>query len=453
MPGGFPSDFDPLNHPSPAALVAAFPLPGLPLDDWQLLALALLALVASGFCAMLRSTLLHSVPSRVLEQVQHEERRSRLAPMLERAESLATSASVLEHCAQIIFIFLVLTAWKDMSSLAALGLTVFVTVPVLVFVSDLLPNGLRSLESDAWLCRVLPGFEFVQRPVALLTALLEGTRRFLMRVMGIQEPQRAARQLMEGLRYVFEDSARSDEFKDAEREIIENVVDFYNLDVAEIMTPRTELAAVNVNDGVGAAVELFTQSGHSRLPVFEKSLDTIIGIAYAQELIGKVRNRNLKEMELRPLLQPVGFVPETKLVSELLNDFRKERLKMAVVLDEYGGTAGVITLGDIVEELVGGMREELGDPAPAMIVRLEDGSIKIEANMRICEINEFLEDELEVELPEEADYETLAGFVLSEMGRFPKPGEYFEWNQMRFSILEANDRRVLRVLLSMPQAV
>jgi putative hemolysin len=441
-----------LNDPSHTAFLAAFLFQGSQIAQWQVSCIALVALASSGFFALLRNALLHSVPSRVLEQIDDAAERARMQPLLERAEALATSASVFERGSQIVFIVLLVTLWNETLTLSSLGLTVLVSVPLLVFISDLLPNSLRGPNSDSILCRALPLFNQVQRPVAVLSLILEGMRRVLMRLLKIQAPSRAARHLIEDLRNLIEDSGRHGEFGESEKEIIENVVDFYNLDVADLMTPRTELEAVNVADGVQGLVKQFSESGHSRLPVFENSLDTIIGIAFAQELIGKVHARNLENMELKPLLQPVGFVPETKRVSELLNEFRKDRLKMAVVLDEYGGTAGIITLGDIVAELVGEMREELGELAPEAIQRLEDGSIKIEANTRISEVNEFLEDDLSMELPEEADYETLAGFVLSEMGRFPKAGDHFEWHRMRFSILEANDRRVLRVLLNIPKA-
>jgi putative hemolysin len=226
------------------------------------------------------------------------------------------------------------------------------------------------------------------------------------------------------------------------------VVEFYDVDVAEVMTPRTELTAVELGQGAREVVRAIASSGHTRIPVYEKSLDSIVGVVFAQEMVELVADGRVEECELRDLVRPVHFVPETKLVSELLADFRRDKQKLAVVLDEYGGTSGIVTMGDVVAELVGEMREELGEEPPIPIRRMPDGTIEIQGTTRVGEVNE----ELELELPEEEDYDTLAGFVLSELGRFPKPGEAFERKGLEFTVMDASDRRVHKILLRLPQA-
>jgi len=444
-----------LNTPGPA-VPSATALPELPaLGDLELVLFALVALGLTAFFAVLRSALLHSVPGRVLEKARDDEERGNLRPLLERAESLATSASVFEITCQIFFVYFVFLAARsaldeatgEPQLVGSMGAALVISVPLLVFAGDVLPGMLRGERSDRLLRSVLPAFDWLRRPLAAVIYALDVTRRGTMRLLRVPERPRSVRRIVEGLRDVIEDSDREHELRESEREIIENVVDFHDVDVAEVMTPRTDVAAVEVGEGVGAVIRLIAKSGHTRIPVYEKSLDSIIGVAYAQELV-RLLLVDRGQPDLRDLVRPANFVPETKLVSELLAEFRRGEQKMAVVLDEYGGTSGIVTMGDIVAELVGDVRDELGKPEPAPLRHLPDGSIEVAGQMRIGELNE----ELELQLSEEEDYDTVAGFVLAEFGRFPKRGESFEWDGTEFTVADASDRRVLKVLLRLPEA-
>jgi CBS domain containing-hemolysin-like protein len=414
---------------------------------------ALGALGLTTVFAILRAALLHSVPSRVLELARGEERRQRLRPHLERAESLATSASVYGLTCQILFVVFVWVLVGEVLggeglSTSSMGLSLVIAVPLLVVATESLPAALRGERSDRLLARVLPAFVVLQRPLAALVALLEATHRLLQRLLRIQERPASTREIVEGLRAVIEDSEREQDLAESERELIENALGFHDVDVAQVMTPRTGIHAVELQDGIGEVVRVIAETGHSRIPVYDRSLDRIVGVAYVQEILQALPGNGAKDRDLASLLRPVLFVPETKLASELLSEFRRKRQKVAVVLDEYGGTAGLVTMGDLVTELVGEMPAELGQRAPAPITRYPDGRVEVLGTMHVSEVNE----ELGLELPEEEDYETLAGFVLAELGRFPKKGERFERDGVAFVVSEASDRRVLRVELRLPAA-
>jgi CBS domain containing-hemolysin-like protein len=423
-----------------------------PLDTDGIVLFALGALALTALFGLVRAALLHSVPSRVLELAQGEERRARLRPLLERAESLATSASVCWITCQILFVVFVwvlvgeLLGGEGLSS-SSMGLSLVITVPLLVMAGELLPSALRGERSDRFLTRALPAFEVLQRPLAALILALEGTRRVLMRVFRIQE-RRSTREIVEGLRAVIEDSEREEDLAESEREIIENALGFHDVDVAQVMTPRTEIDAVELSEGVQEVVRLMAENGHTRIPVYDKSLDRIVGVAYAQEILQAIAKGEMATRHLESLLRPVLFVPETKLASELLAEFRRNHQKIAVVLDEYGGTSGLVTMGDIVTELVGEMPGELGMKEPAPITRLADGRVEVLGTTRVSDVNA----ELGLELPEEEDYETLAGFVLAEFGRFPRAGEAFERGGIAFQVTEASDRRVTKVEIRLPAA-
>ena len=245
---------------------------------------------------------------------------------------------------------------------------------------------------------------------------------------------------------MIEDSQREEDLAESEREIIENALGFHDVDVARVMTPRTEIHAVEVSDGIHEVVRVIAETGHTRVPVYEGGLDRIVGVAHAQEVLQAVARGEADKQPLASILRQVLFVPETKRASELLAEFRRKHQKVAVVLDEYGGTSGLVTLGDIVTELVGDMPGELGRKEPEPIVRLGEGRFEILGTTRIPEVN----GELGLTLSEEEDFETLAGFVLAEMGRFPRRGESFEHQGVSFVILYATDRRVNKIEVRLP---
>ncbi|MEW6073973.1 MAG: hemolysin family protein [Planctomycetota bacterium] len=432
-----------MNIPSAAVLGTAFvPRPRVELDPALALCLAAAALALTAFFALLRSALMHSVSARVLDRARSEEDRRRLTPLLARAEPLATSASILEITCQIVFLVLVFAgSGGEPLDAIAVAVALAVTVPLLVFAGEVLPAALRGERSDALLRTVLPAFAVLQRPLAAIIYGLEGTHRATMRLFRIPARPPSARQIVEDFRTVVEDSERPEGLREAEREIIENVVEFYDVDVAEIMTPRTELLALEVEDPVEEFIRRIAESGHTRIPVYEENLDTIIGIAYARDVLQLVATGRVQGATMSDLVRPVTFVPETKLVSELLAEFRRTRQKMAVVIDEYGGTAGVVTMADILAELVGEIPGEHEAAAPAPVVKFPDGSFEVQGATHVSDVNA----EIGLDLPEEEDFETLAGFVLSELGRFPKEGESFQTAGAEFTVAAASDRRVLRV--------
>jgi len=437
--------------PSPAFLTIR-PRP-FPLDADGVLFLALGALALTTLFGLLRSALLHSVPSRVLDLARGDERRLRLRPLLERAESLATSASIYWITSQILF---VVFAWVLVGEVlggeglspSSMGLALLVTVPLLVFAGELLPGALRGERSDRFLARTLTAFDLAQRPLAAVIVGIEGARSLLMRVLRVRQRPSSTREIVEGLRAVIEESERQQDLAESEREIIENALGFHDVDVAEVMTPRTEVQAVELSAGVQEVVRVIAETGHTRIPVYDKSLDRIVGVAYAQEIVQTIARGEMASRDLGSLLRPVLFVPETKLASELLSEFRNRRQKIAVVLDEYGGTSGLVTMGDIVTELVGEMPAELGQSEPEPITRLSDTHYEVLGTTHVSEVNE----ELGLALPEEEDFETLAGFVLSELGRIPRKGESFEREGLTFLVQEASDRRVLKVEVRLPVA-
>jgi len=415
--------------------------------DWSTLSWAFVwtapFLLASALFAVLRSSLLHSNASRVLARIGSPGRKARIEPLLARADSLATSAGILEVTCELAFATQVLR-WlsaPDPADGRAILLTVLIAAPSILLASQALPTALALGVGDRLLVWCLPTFHALQIPLRWLVGALEAASRVLMRVVGVRQDPASARQIVEGLREVIEDSEISGDLDETEREIIGNVMEFRDVNIAAVMTPRIEVRGVEIDESLLAAVQRMAECGHSRVPVYEGSLDRIVGVLTARDLLQAAGERGMQEQPLRAILRPAYFVPETKLLSELLAEFRREKIKLAIVLDEYGGTAGLVTLGDIIREIVGDIQDEFDETGLHPVRRLSDGRIEIDAGLHVSEVNR----EVGTELPEDGGFETLAGYVLAELGHFPKRGETFSAGLFEYTVLEASDRRVIRV--------
>jgi CBS domain containing-hemolysin-like protein len=404
-----------------------------------------LALVACGAFQFVRLSLQRSSPARILPHLPVAARRERIEALLAHADQLGQSAGVLALGAGTAFALALVASLAEGEALDArtLLLAAGIAVPALLLGAEIVPAALALRLGDALLARGLPAFYFLQWPIAGPVRLLEILRRALLRVAGSEQDPHSSRAIVEGLREVIEENAISGALDETEKEIIGNVMEARDVNVAAIMTPRTEIEALEIGEGLAGAAQRFAASGHSRVPVYEGSLDRIVGVLTARDVLAIAADDGLGTEKLRSVLRPAWFVPETKPVSELLSEFKREKLKLAVVLDEYGGTAGIVTLGDVVQQLVGDIQDEF-DEAPAQPVRrLPDGSAEVDASLNVGELNE----RLELALPEDEHYETLAGFVLSELGHFPRRGERLRAAGCELTVIEASDRRVLKVLV------
>ncbi len=228
---------------------------------------------------------------------------------------------------------------------------------------------------------------------------------------------------------------------DEELEMIENVLVLNETTAGEIITPRTELAAVDVHCGIKEVLDKIIGAGHSRLPVYEDKIDNIIGLVYAKDLLSEI-GRDQDKFQLKDYLRPAYFIPESKTLRELLHEFQSKKQHLAVVIDEYGGVAGIVTIEDILEELVGEIEDEYEKKSPARIKVIEEGKVlEMDAKVYVEDLN----SEFDVELPEDEDYDTIGGFVSSHLGYIPKNGEIFDYENLRFRVLSAEPRKINRL--------
>lgn len=225
-------------------------------------------------------------------------------------------------------------------------------------------------------------------------------------------------------------------------EMIHGLMELHEVQVSQIMTPRTDVVMLPLSMSIEEASREVVESGHSRLPVFHSSRDDIVGILYAKDLLPHLHDpespgRSLASLSLRKPL----YVPENKPVDVLLRDFQKQRIHLAVVLDDYGGVAGLVTIEDVIEEIVGEIQDEYDEEDAPTVQIIDERTAEVDARLDIDCVN----DQTGLNIPEGPDYDTIGGFVVANIGRIPHPGEFFVHNGAKFTVLDASDRAVRRL--------
>ncbi|MDY6400368.1 MAG: hemolysin family protein [Synergistales bacterium] len=227
----------------------------------------------------------------------------------------------------------------------------------------------------------------------------------------------------------------------SERRMIDGIIDFDETKVHEIMIPRTDMIALEADDTLDKAVKLFIDEGHSRIPVYEESPDNIIGILYVKDTLKNLLDSDLT-CEVKNLLRKPIFVPETIKTAEVLEAMRREHIHIAIIVDEYGGVAGLVTMEDILEQIVGEIQDEYDQEVPE-IQKLEDGSYSVQGGISLENLSEALGSEFESD-----DAESLGGLVLTLSGSFPEEGEIFEYNGWKIKVEALEDHRITLLNLS-----
>ncbi len=259
---------------------------------------------------------------------------------------------------------------------------------------------------------------------------------------------------------VVEDAQEEGKFDEVERDMIEAVVKFRNRTVSQVMTPRTQIAGMPLTSDLGQVTKAIRSIGHSRIPVYDEDLDHIVGIFYVKDLMRWLAgdfgggSRTGKTFDLRALVRPCIFVPETKTIRELLPELLGKRVHIAMVADEFGGTVGLVTIEDIIEEVFGDIQDEYEAPVPAgdeIRVHESGRSVDIDGSTSIEDANSALQD-LGIELPISEEYATVAGFVAVTMGRIPLAGESFAFGETgKVTVLSAEPTLVTRVRIEFAQ--
>lgn len=414
------------------------------------------ALALSALLSSVSSALRSFSRARLEEVIEHagETRRAlRLRAIGANPEAYAAGITLLRMLASTLAA-LAIVFWVGSIRAQAVpdGVTVLIGVAIatgaLWVVSGVIPDGVANHAGERLIAALaLPiraAHSTLYPLVALARVLDEIVRRLAGGTNGAGNEEINAEILS-----IVSEGQREGHLDETDREMLEAVVEFRSTLAESVMTPRTEIDALVYTDEIDGVKAFLDQHGHSRVPVYEDNLDHIVGILYAKDLLRWLANHDpaTDAFELRTILREPTFVPETKTVRELLAELLAEKVHIALIIDEYGGTSGLVTIEDIVEEIFGEIQDEYEDPEdePGGVTLDEGGAgAIIDARTEIDDANDGL-GRLGIEIPESDDYDTVAGFVNSTLGRIPDAGETFEAGVMRVEVLEAEPTRVLRL--------
>jgi CBS domain containing-hemolysin-like protein len=335
------------------------------------------------------------------------------------------------------------------SEAAAVGYaTGLMTVLVLIF-GEITPKSIAVHHPVAFARVVIrPVFvlSVVLYPVGRAFTWLTGMVLRLLRLEPSDNPLMTERELDLMLRSAEESGV----IESTEQEMIRGVIDLEETVVREVMTPRVDVVAISEGATLRELLAAVTEHGYSRLPVYRESIDDVRGIAYARDLLPYLGSEvDLDQARVGELLRPPQYVPETTSVLDLMRDMRVRKNHLAVVVDEFGGTAGVVTLEDIIEEITGEIYDETDEEEVQDIEVLADGSVRIRASVHLEEV----EQHFRRDFGDEGEYDTLAGFLISELGRIPEAGATVLCAGVRFTVEEADERRVITVRAELESVV
>ena len=332
---------------------------------------------------------------------------------------------------------------KWISTILAVLLAYLILTFAHVVIGELVPKGvaLGHAEGTAlWVSAPVRAFFTLFAPFVWA---LRKTTEGVLHLLGLESPGAERDPLSEAeLRMLLSRSSEEGEIEREEQQMIDKVFVFGDKDAADVMVPRPEVAAVSVEMPPEQALATVLDSPYTRYPVYRESLDDVVGVMHVRDLFTAVHDRGLADVKLDEIVRPAYIVPETKDLASLLQEFRKTNNHFAIVVDEYGGTAGICTLEDLLEEIVGEIEDEF-DVSEVQIVQIDDETYHVDGMFPIDEFNA----RFGAELPDD-DYHTLAGFVFGQLGRAPQPGDDVTFDGMRFDVLEVDGNRIERVAVN-----
>ncbi len=425
---------------------------------WWLIAAIVLAFVSGLFASLALS--LHTLSRiRIASRLQEIERESvieRVKTILEdpqgHAAALAFIGAVFQLAAALCMVYWAASMRGESTPTTfSIVVGIIAALALLWVITTLVPMGVAQHAGQHAIIRLAMPIRIVYALFVPVLPVWRFTSEVVRRLAGTDQSAKDLAITGSDLRSIVGDHEVEDKLDEAERDMLEAVVEFRSTSVEQIMTPRTEINALEYTDDLDQVQSFINEHGHSRHPVYSENLDHIEGMLYAKDLLKWIINHgnNGKKFVLSEILREPSFVPETKTVRELLAQLLADQVHIAIILDEYGGTSGLVTVEDIVEEIFGEIQDEYEDPEDtvSVVIDQEASAAEIDARTDIDDANDELET-LGIELPESDDYDTVGGFINTVLGRIPEQGEAFDHESLRFEILEAEPTRVVRLRVS-----
>jgi magnesium and cobalt exporter, CNNM family len=338
-------------------------------------------------------------------------------------------------------------AFDDVTSTVLAVLLAYLILTFLhVVFGELVPKGIALGHSEGtalFVSAPVRAFFIVFKP---LIWFLQRSTEVVLRALGLQPPGGEVEIYSEAeLRMLVSQSTRGGEIEEQEQEMLYKVFDFADKEASDVMVPRPEVVALSVDLPPEQCLEAVMDSPYTRYPVYKETLDNVVGILHVRDLFSALRDRGMHEVKVGDLIRPAHIVPETKDLAALLTEFRRTNQHMAIVVDEYGEMEGIVTLEDLLEEIVGEIEDEFDLPDES-VEQVDDDTIRIDGTFPIDDFNE----RFHTSLPDE-DYHTVAGFVFGLLGRQPEVGDDIAHDGLRFDVLDVEGSRINKLAVTFEQ--
>jgi putative hemolysin len=328
------------------------------------------------------------------------------------------------------------TPWiSKFSSWISLGIIVITIGFLVVVFGELVPKSLALRSSEAVALRVAPTIRVLATMFRFPVKILTFASNLLLAPLKDRTSFTETRISEEEFKLMLKEGTKAGVFDKTEHELIESIFEFTDTTAKEVMVPRPDIVALNIEMPRDRIVKIVLEEGYSRMPVYRETVDNIIGMVYTKDLLGLLEYRDV--IILEDIIRPAYFVPETKKISQLMRELQAQKLHMAIVIDEFGGTEGIITMEDIVEEIVGEIHDEYDDVVRD-IESMSDGSFLVNARTPIKEFNE----RFHLDIPETDEYETVSGLLSKVTGRIPDQNEEIMYEGLSFVIVKKSQRRI-----------
>jgi len=330
---------------------------------------------------------------------------------------------------------------------ALLVVTILLSMFTIVF-GELVPKSLALAHPDRYALALARPVDLLGRLFGPVVALLTSMTRAIAHALGA-DVTKEAQISAEELKLIVERGGEQGILEAEEEQMIHAVIELGERRLHEVMVPRTAMVSLEAEAVLDAAIDMIVEAGHSRIPVYQGTVDEIVGILYAKDLLPFLKDGGAPRPALRALLRSPVFVPESMTIDDLLHEFQRRKVHIAIVLDEYGGTAGLVTIEDLLEEIVGEIQDEYDVEEP-IVEKLSDLEARIDGRAAIEDLEDVFD--LELALEDEEEYDTVGGLIFHRLGDVPAPGDVVDLGQVVLTVESTDGRRVGKVLAVRPRA-
>jgi putative hemolysin len=322
----------------------------------------------------------------------------------------------------------------------AIGIVVVIISYAILILGELVPKSIALHSPERTACLTARPIDLLSRLTAIPVRLLTGSTHLILRILGIKESGKRLFISEEEIKYFMKEGRMKGIFEETEEALIHSVFEFADTTVREVMVPKPKMSAIDISSPPEEALKFMVETGFSRYPVYKDNLENIAGILYSKDVFKVLKEKS--PFVIEDIFRTPYFVPDSILISRLLREMQRRRVHMAIVIDEHGDVDGLVTIEDLLEEIVGEIEDEFDSEKEGLIERLRDGTLLIDASAPIRDIKDT---ELPFDEENEEEFNTVAGFMLAKLQRLPRGGEFAVHKGYRFTVVDMEERRIAKV--------